>query len=75
MDAYLLSNVNNIMKEKGIDVENLLDALDLVEDILLCYARDISENEPYATTTIENLKASSSVVSDVYRAIEQGVES
>lgn len=53
------SELKNLMKKYGVEEFEYEDVCDFVSDLLEVMAKELEENEPYATTTIKNYKKAS----------------
>lgn len=68
------TDLYNIMEENYIFPSEVDDAIQFVQDLLEFKAKEIEENEPYATNTIRRLKDAAHEVWELQEYVEDAME-
>lgn len=68
------AELKKIMKENYIFESEIADVIQFVQDLLEFHAKELEENEPYATNTIRHLKEAAHEVFGLQDYVEYALE-
>lgn len=68
------SELKKLMEKYGIEGLEYEDACDFVSDLLAIMAKELEENEPYATNTIKDYRKASYAAFNLVNDIEEILE-
>ena len=68
------AELHNIMEENYIFLSEVDDAIQFVQDLLEFKAKELEQNEPYATNTIRRLRDAAHEVWELQEYIEDAME-
>ena len=65
------SKLNELMQQYGITESELDDIVAFITDLLYVQRRDLEENEPYATRTIDEIYRAEVMVDDLMNYVSE----
>lgn len=68
------AELKKIMSDNYIFESEIVDTIQFVQDLLEFHAKELEENEPYATNTIRRLKEAAHEVFELQDYVEEAIE-